>query len=287
MDLEGVKVHTTIGVAPATGQMTGIFDRQVLIEDREKGRIYDSNSRSEPTGLESEREKWIRSDSRALGGLPEGIRPTQVYDRGADAFLVFKKLWSERTDGEFVERANQNRCIRMLTGREDHLVDRSKTLPEKGRARIHVQQGGDREGRESTLSVRAGACELLPPKNDPGEKGPVEVNVVRGEKIRGGEDLVQEDPTQCVLLTTEPTSGFKKALRTVDCYRSRWKIEEFRKALKTGCRIEDRQLQTWERMEVLLSIYSTVEGKYSSCAVWLAGSRCLLTCFSPTRKKQC
>ena len=31
--------------------------------------------------------------------------------------------------------------------------------------------------------------------------------------------------------------------------------------LKSGCEIEERQLQTWERMEVLLSIYSVIAWK--------------------------
>ena len=97
-------------------------------------------------------------------------------------------------------------------------------------------------------------------KNDPGEKDPVEVNVVRVEEIEE-EDPAQEDPVQWVLLTTEPLGGFKKALRVVDYYRARWTIEEWHKALKTGCRIEDRQLETWERMEVLLSICSVIGWK--------------------------
>jgi hypothetical protein len=261
MDLEGVKVHSTIGVLPATGRMTGILDQQVLIEDREKGRIYDSNGRGEPTGLESEREKWIRGDRRAFRELPEGVRPIFIHDRGADAFPVFGKFRSELADGGFVVRANQNRCIRTSEGQEAHLLDWSKTLPEKGQTRIRIQQGGDREEREATLSVRAGTCELFPPKNDPDEKDPVEVNVVRIEEIGGEEGPGQEDSVQWVLLTTEPVDDFKKALTVIDYYRSRWIIEDWHKALKTGCKIEDRQLETWERMEVLLSICSVIAWK--------------------------
>jgi len=256
MDLEGVKVHSTIGVLPTTGQMTGILDQQALLEDRENDRIYDSNGKREPSGLESEREKWIRGDRRASSGLPEEVRPIFVHDRGADAFPVFRKLRSEMEDGGFVVRANQNRCIRTPVGNEGHLFDWSRTLSEKGRTRIRIQQGGDRESREATLSVKSGTCKLLPPKNDPGEQDPVAVNVVRIEEIGG-----EEDPVQWILLTTEPTDDFKKALRVVDYYRARWRIEEWHKALKTGCQVEDRQLQTWERMEVLLSICSVIAWK--------------------------
>ena len=37
--------------------------------------------------------------------------------------------------------------------------------------------------------------------------------------------------------------------------------EEWHKVLKTGCKIDKRQLQTWERMEVLLSVYSVIAWK--------------------------
>jgi hypothetical protein len=151
MDLEGVKVHSTIGVLPTTGQMTGILDQQALLEDRDNDRIYDSNGKGEPTSLESEREKWIRGDRRASSELPEEVQPIFVHDRGADAFPVFRKLRSELADGGFVVRANQNRCIRTAEGQEAHLLDWSKTLPEKGRTRIQIQQGGDRESREAPL----------------------------------------------------------------------------------------------------------------------------------------
>jgi len=47
----------------------------------------------------------------------------------------------------------------------------------------------------------------------------------------------------------------------VESYRARWTIEDWHKVLKTGCRIEERRLETWERMEVLLSVYSVIAWK--------------------------
>ena len=36
-------------------------------------------------------------------------------------------------------------------------------------------------------------------------------------------------------MTTEPIDTVEQVLRIVDWYRARWVIEEFFKALKTGC----------------------------------------------------
>ena len=64
-----------------------------------------------------------------------------------------------------------------------------------------------------------------------------------------------------MLLTTESVGEFNESITVIEYYRARWMIEEWHKVLKTGCEIEDRQLETWERMEVLLSLYSVISWK--------------------------
>ena len=64
-----------------------------------------------------------------------------------------------------------------------------------------------------------------------------------------------------MLLTTESVEDFEQSLTVIDHYRARWTIEDWHKVLKSGCRIEDRQLETWERMEVLVSICSVIAWK--------------------------
>ena len=46
-----------------------------------------------------------------------------------------------------------------------------------------------------------------------------------------------------MLLTSEPVTCLGDALRVIGWYRRRWVIEELHKAQKTGCRLEDSQLQ--------------------------------------------
>ncbi len=46
------------------------------------------------------------------------------------------------------------------------------------------------------------------------------------------------------LMTTEPIATPEDRARVVDFYRARWRIEEFFKALKTGCAYEKRQLES-------------------------------------------
>ena len=44
-------------------------------------------------------------------------------------------------------------------------------------------------------------------------------------------------------MTSEPVRSSAEVARVVDIYRVRWLIEEFFKALKTGCQVENRQLE--------------------------------------------
>lgn len=254
-DLEGVKVHSTIGLDPQTHRMTGVIDQQSLIEDQQASTKHDANGKGETIELESEQKKWIRGDRQASNWLAEEVRPIFIHDRGADAFAFYREV-TDDLDAGFVVRANQNRCIQTPSGTDGRLIDWSEDLPEQGRTSTEIHQGSGREARKAELTVKAGSCELLPPKNDPTHTVPVEVNVVRIDEP-GEED----DPIQWVLLTTESVDEFSDSQTVIDFYRARWTIEDWHKVLKTGCRIEERQLETWERMEVLLSVYSVIAWK--------------------------
>lgn len=255
IDVEGVKLHTTIGIDPASQLMTGLLDQQVLIEDQATGETAVTNGRQPQETLDSEQIKWLRGDRQALEGLPPTVRPIFIHDRGADAFSFYRTMAEELPEAGYVIRANQNWSVRTPAGDEQRLFDWSGGLAELGRTTIELQQGGGRSSREAKLSIKAGACELLAPKNDPSDSSPVEVNVVRVDE-RGSLD--DRDPIQWVLLTTEPVEA---AMTVIEYYRARWKIEDWHQVLKSGCRIEDRQLETWGRMEVLLTIYSVVAWK--------------------------
>jgi hypothetical protein len=95
-DLEGVKVHSTIGVDPQTHRMTGVIDQQSLIEDQQASTKHDANGKGERIELESEQKKWIRGDRQASDWLAEEIRPIFIHDRGADAFAYTPDMVGSR-----------------------------------------------------------------------------------------------------------------------------------------------------------------------------------------------
>ena len=59
-------------------------------------------------------------------------------------------------------------------------------------------------------------------------------------------------------MTTEPISTDPDIEFVVDSYRARWVIEEYFKALKTGCAYEARQLESYEALRRALSIFAVI-----------------------------
>ena len=53
-----------------------------------------------------------------------------------------------------------------------------------------------------------------------------------------------QKPVHWVLMTSEPIGTVDQAMRVVDIYRRRWLIEEYFRALKCGCKLEQRQAES-------------------------------------------
>ncbi len=67
-----------------------------------------------------------------------------------------------------------------------------------------------------------------------------------------------EPSVEWFLLTNLPIDSAQAITFAVDCYRARWSIEEFFKALKTGCLFERRQLESAHSLLNALAILTPV-----------------------------
>jgi hypothetical protein len=95
---------------------------------------------------------------------------------------------------------------------------------------------------------------LLPPRHEPrASKEPLTVWVIRVWEEQAPEG---EEPLEWVLLTSVPTTTLEQAWERVDWYGYRWLVEDYHQCLKSGCRIEHRQLQTVDGLIRLLGLLS-------------------------------
>jgi hypothetical protein len=110
-----------------------------------------------------------------------------------------------------------------------------------------------RDARVASLQVSAMTVELKRPTEhlDRALPNACEVNIVRVWEPSPPEGEV---PVEWLLYTNEPIETGADLLAIVDAYRTRWRIEEFFKALKTGCSLERRQLESYQALTAAAGI---------------------------------
>jgi hypothetical protein len=84
---------------------------------------------------------------------------------------------------------------------------------------------------------------------------PFAINIVR---VWEPDPPEGESAIEWVLLTTEDVSTRRALERVVDIYRLRWTIEEFFKALKTGCSLEKRQITSYDALCKVLAVLAPI-----------------------------
>jgi hypothetical protein len=216
----------------------------------------------EPTGVERKRwEEQFRVAAAQLHGLKNAIH---LADREADSYEMFHDLLE---DGHrFVVRCQFNRHLEASSGfikLQDQLASLSSTVDREvplrrrkpRRTEIYRKIHPAREMRMATLSVAAASVALLKPKKSRAQATTQAINVVRVWEANPPADAA---PIEWLLYTSEPIETPEQQLAVVDYYRARWTIEEYFKAIKTGCDFEKRQLQDFEALTNLLATFAPI-----------------------------
>jgi len=126
-----------------------------------------------------------------------------------------------------------------------------------GELTLELQRTPKRKPRTATLAVRFTTLELQPPQQHPQRSGlkPVQVQVVWAMEEM---PPVGEKAISWLLLTTLEVACFEQASRCLRWYSYRWLIERYHYTLKSGCRLEQLQLETADRLERALATYAIV-----------------------------
>jgi hypothetical protein len=112
-----------------------------------------------------------------------------------------------------------------------------------------------RKARTARVSVRAALVWLRGPARPGGKLPSICVNaiLVKEEKPPAG-----EEPIEWLLLTSLAIETFDEVTAVLDYYCCRWEIEVYFRTLKSGCKIEELQLERQDRYEVCLAMYMIV-----------------------------
>jgi hypothetical protein len=202
---------------------------------------------------ERESRLWFEMAEESQGRLPSGVGAIHIMDRQADAYLAIENLLAGRC--RFVIRASHDRHLRKrgqgrnspariseALERAEGVLLREVSLSRRSPERA-TKQHRAREARMATLHVRAHSVVLARTSHamQLAKARELRVNAVQ---VFEPNPPIGEEPIEWTLLTTEPINTLEEMAAVVDHYRARWVIEEYFKALKTGCAYEKRQLES-------------------------------------------
>lgn len=190
--------------------------------------------------------------------LPATSKLIVVCDRGGD---TFEELEHEARSGRrFVIRSRQNRNSRLGhtgSGAIRKLYALARTAKACGSYQVQVAATQERPKRTASVRFSYLAVRLIPPKQPRGEHSqqPLSVWIVRVWEPAPPPGV---EPLEWYLLTNEPIEEAAAARRVIDYYECRWVVEEYHKAQKTGCDIENLQFCYATRLEAMIALLSVV-----------------------------
>jgi len=247
----GFYAHFSLAVNPdERREPLGILSFIPVIRKEKGARKEKRTARVVQSDPEKEYLRWTQGIDEAERQLAGVKRAIHVGDRESDSYEILTGMAAN--DRGFVLRLKYNRNI--ITDDESaklyDVLEQVQGVAEREVAlafrKDHKSQGTvkvfpPREARLATLVFAAKSVRFKRPRDLPKDKYPdfIDVNVVRVWEPHPPEG---EQAIEWKLVTREPTETPEQILKIVDYYRCRWPIEEFNKALKTGCRVQTRQL---------------------------------------------
>ena len=257
----GFLLHASIAVATSGGFCRPLGALNAITWVRPERR---KRSKAKRRDADKESARWdvgVRAVREVLG--ENRRKAIHVMDREGDAYPLLAAMVG-RGD-RFVVRSAQDRVVladgerlllREAVASAEARIEVEVPLSKRGVGLTPSQQKGfpARDRRNASLCFSARQLKVKRPANIPVASGPAEImlNVVHVWEPAPPEDA---EPVEWFLLTTELIDTQKAIVRVVDHYRARWVVEEFFKALKTGCAYETRQLTTYHSLLVALMIF--------------------------------
>ncbi len=214
-------------------------------------------------GRRGEFRRWEEQALLAESRLDPATKPVHVMDREADAYALLAALSLSR----FIVRAQHDRQVLSAIGESKSLRDAATEAPTiferdvplsrrqtpRRKPTVTRKMHPPREARLARLAIRATPVILRRDRRMPRDL-PTELvlNVVQVAEV---DAPPHQTPVEWLLVTNLTTDTAEQLAAIVDSYRTRWLIEEFFKALKSGCRVEQRQLESLHALENAAAIF--------------------------------
>lgn len=246
---QGLKVHSALAVRP-DGVPLGLLHQAVWTRDP-AARGHAKRRRQRATN-EKESQRWLTALQASQAAVPDGIRVITIADREADIYDLF--ALPRRPGVELLIRATHNRRVEHPAR---YLWPALRQSPNWGHLTVDVRRHDDHPARTALVTLRVASLLIAPPRHHRHQAAlaPIEVQAILAEEEHPPPGTV---PLCWLLLTTLPVATFEDAVQCVEWYCARWLVERYHFVLKSGCRVEDLQLETAARLQCALATYSLV-----------------------------
>ena len=246
----GLVLHPTLAVLLDNIPL-GIIDFNIWVRKE----VGNGKDRHELDVKEKESYKWLNSylATAKLEKELEGVHFVSICDREGDIYELFKEAENiENKDKmpDILIRAAQNRRVEHP---QKKLWKHMESQEIAGKEKILVPRKKGVSGRKATLSIRYAEVYIKAPISNKNIKSTDSVKLwVVYAKEENPPDKVE--PISWMLLTTIPVENLDQAIEKIEWYMQRWIIELFFKMLKSGCRVEKRQLKDGKRLKNCIAI---------------------------------
>lgn len=264
----GFLVHLSLVLdAGAWRRPLGVIHAETLHrKQRSKRKKGQRRATGNDTAGKEDREflRWVRGVEAAAEALKKCEDVTHLIDREGDSYelmatiialgqnLVIRQRVDRRAqaaDGDDGGWSTVKEVARRCQGVLEREVPLSRR---KAKGAPGMNRHAPRKMRLARLSFSATRV-LIPRPQYLGEPWPeaLELNLVH---VVEKDPPPGEQPVEWLLYTTKPIDRPGQVAQVVDDYRTRWTIEEFNSAVKTGCAYESREFESRHALLVMLAL---------------------------------
>ncbi len=254
----GLYDHTSLAVTPEQVCL-GVVGQQQF--DRSAESLGKTDERASLPIEEKESYRWLQG-YRLACDIARDCPDTQIVsvaDAEADIYDIFVEAQQQEHAADFLIRAKEDRATPERDEEAGPAVyrkvrDEVQASPVRIRQTIALAQTPQRKAREAELEIRALRVTVKPP-HARSYLPQVTYNVVSVEEVGGPGDGTD---VSWLLVTTLPIDTDEQILTVLAYYLARWIIEVYFRVLKTGCTVEQIQLETMHRLKNCLAFYKII-----------------------------
>ena len=245
---KGIRVHSCLALTP-DGTSLGLVTQQYETRAKAKMELSKEEKAKRPIE-EKESYRWLETAQESLKDMPEGVNPIIICDREGDFYELYSDMLS--LNASFIVRIVQDRAT--IDGvRSIQQIRRTQAC---GEIEVSIPRDTRKNvpARIAKMEVAYCSASVVKPKRVTNDvPGHLTLNLVRITEI-----VESGKPIEWLLATNMPLANAEDAMKIVEYYTQRWKIERFHYILKSGCQVEKIQQRTYERILPVIFIYSVI-----------------------------